>query len=101
MTHRLSALLCVGVLVALLVAPGGGVLAAPAPPDTVATPVADNDFIPARDLDDCISALPQPGCGSESRGGWRQWAVFGVLVVGLSFIAWRIAVSIRRARRDT
>ena len=43
----------------------------PPPPATVTTGTA-NEFLPDRDLDECVSALPQPDCGSESRGGWRQ-----------------------------
>ena len=105
MTHRaLGVLLLLGVLAVLLGAPAGVVFAAPAaastpaPPDTVVTAITDNELIPERDLDDCVSALPQPGCGSEARSGWRQWAIFGLLAVALSFIAWRIVRSIRRAR---
>ena len=65
------------------------------------TTVLENDFIPEdRDLSECISALPQPGCGSKARGGWRQTLVFLVIVVGVSFIAWRIIRSARRNRPD-
>ena len=106
MTHRaLGVLLLLGVLAVLLGAPTGVAMAAPgnapSPPDTivdVVTPITDNDFIPDRDLDDCVSALPQPGCGSQARSGWRQLVIFGLLVVALSFIAWRIVRAARRAR---
>jgi len=65
------------------------------PPDTV------NDFLPEdRGIGDCISALPKPGCGSESRGGWAQTAVFGSVVLGIAFIVWRIVLSGRRAKRQ-
>lgn len=65
------------------------------PPDTV------NDFLPEdRGIGDCISALPKPGCGSESRGGWAQTAVFGSIVLGIAFIVWRIVLSARRAKRQ-
>lgn len=65
------------------------------PPDTV------NDFLPVdRGIGDCISALPKPGCGSESRGGWAQTAVFGAIVIGLAFIVWRIVLSARRAKQQ-
>ena len=67
----------------------------PAPPATVTTGTA-NEFLPDRDLDECISALPQPDCGSESQGGWRQVAIFGLLAAALAFIAWRIVRSARR-----
>ena len=37
----------------------------------------DNEFVPVdRDIGECISAIPKPGCGSEARSGWRQAAVF-------------------------
>jgi hypothetical protein len=76
------------------------------PPATVSaaiggpsTTVLDNDFIPEeRDLSECISALPQPGCGSEARGGWRQTLVLAAIVAGLAFITWRIIRSARRKR---
>ena len=65
------------------------------PPDTA------NDFLPVdRGIGDCISALPKPGCGSESRGGWAQTAVFGSIVLGISFIVWRLVLSSRRAKRQ-
>lgn len=74
--------------------------AAPPPTTTVpATPttLADNVFVPEdQDLDECISALPKPGCGSESRGGWRQTLVFAVMLVAMVAIAVRIAFSVRR-----
>lgn len=66
--------------------------------DTVPT-VTVNEFLPTdRDLSECLSALPRPGCGSEARGGWRQTAIFVAMLGGLAFIAWRIIASSRRAR---
>jgi ferric-dicitrate binding protein FerR (iron transport regulator) len=66
--------------------------------DTVPT-VTVNEFLPTdRDLSECLSALPRPGCGSEARGGWRQTAIFVAMLGGLAFIGWRIVVSSRRAR---
>lgn len=63
----------------------------PAPVSTI------NEFIPEdRDLTECISAVPKPGCGSEARTSWEQGALLVVLVVALAFIAWRV---IRAARR--
>ncbi len=77
--------------------------ATPVPPTTVpAGPATDgslvDDLLPDRDLDDCVSALPQPDCGSTARSGWRQWLIFGLLVVAIAFIAWRIVRSARRRR---
>jgi hypothetical protein len=87
------------VAVAALAAPGRVVAAESNPPDTV---VGDNEFVPDdRDLSDCISALPDPGCGSEGRSGWRQWLILTVIVAGLAFIAWRVVRTARRTRRST
>lgn len=68
------------------------------PPITDPAPVSTiNEFIPEdRDLTECISAVPKPGCGSEARTSWEQGALLVVLVVALAFIAWRV---IRAARR--
>lgn len=43
------------------------------------------------DVDSCIGLLPKPGCGVEptqagDRGGRLQFAVFGLIVVGLAVI---------------
>jgi hypothetical protein len=40
------------------------------------------------DVDSCIGLLPKPGCGVEptqagDRGGALQFAVFGLIIVGL------------------
>lgn len=92
------------VVVAMVAAPAGNPAAVA--PTTVApvtagpTTIVDNEFIPEdRNLSDCVSALPQPGCGSKARGGWRQTLVFGVLALGLALIAWRIVRGVRRRDR--
>ena len=65
--------------------------------DSDTTTVTVNDFVPIdRDLSECISALPKPGCGSDARGGWRQTAVFGIVIAGLAFIGWRVVAGARR-----
>jgi hypothetical protein len=65
--------------------------------DDPPSPPIDNEFIPEnRDLSDCVSALPRPDCGSESRSGWRQGLVFGVIAGGLTVIGWRVVVAVRR-----
>ena len=98
-------------LVSLLLAvaaPGSlshaGVAAAGSPPTTQA-PVDTvpnstfNDFIPEeRQISDCISAAPKPGCGSESRSDYHQWLVFVVLIGGMAFVGWRIVAGARRQR---
>ena len=102
--------LVVAALGVTLIAPPVGAASPTAPPaptqdepvaptdDTVPT-VTVNEFLPRdRDLSECLSALPRPGCGSEARGGWRQTAIFVAMLGGLAFIAWRIIASSRRAR---
>ena len=63
---------------------------------------SDNVFLPAdRDLTECISSMPKPGCGSSAKGGWRQMVVFGLVLAGLGFIATRVIFTARRAMRDS
>jgi hypothetical protein len=77
------------------------------PPDD--QPVTtDNEFLDLeRDLSDCVgNALPKPGCGREpthsgDRGGVMQWSVFGVMILGIGFIGWRIIAGARRNRRPS
>ena len=43
------------------------------------------------DVDSCIGLLPKPGCGVEptqagDRGGVLQFAVFGLVIVGLAVV---------------
>ena len=65
--------------------------------DDAATPA--NDFIPTdRDISECISAIPKPGCGSEARGGWHQTIVLLAILAGLALITWRIVVGARKAK---
>jgi hypothetical protein len=71
------------------------------PPTTQPSSVTDNPFIPPdKDLSTCVSANPQPGCGSSAHGGWRQFLTFGIVVLALAFIGWRIVVTVRRGRRQ-
>lgn len=88
-----AAFVALAAVVAVLLPAGVG-LAAPEPTVPVSTL---NDFIPTdRDLSECISALPPPGCGSEARSDWRQVTLLCVLAAGLAFIAWRIVRAVRR-----
>jgi hypothetical protein len=75
---------------------GGGVVAA-ASSEPPLPPVTDNEFIPQdRDLGECISALPKPGCGSDAQSDWHQELVLGVMVAGMVFVGWRIVRGVRR-----
>ena len=89
------------VVATLLTVLGGPAIVAATVPPTDPPVVTANEFIPDdRDLSECVSAIPKPGCGSEARGGWRQGLVLGVVVAALAFVGWRITVSVRRGRRQ-
>ena len=90
---------------------GGGAHAAQAtvpvePNVTIAVPATAETTPPLeRDLSECISALPPPGCGhapqaSGDRGGWAQWTLFLLMIGGLAFIGWRVLVGVRGKTRD-
>jgi hypothetical protein len=82
---------------------GGMATPHPATIDTSATAEAtDNPFIPAdQNLSTCVSSLPRPGCGTDAQGGWRQAITFGVLMLGMAFIGWRVFRSVRRRDRGS
>ncbi len=102
-TPRVATLVTSTVLIVMLLAVTMLPTAASAgvgPDDPPPPPVTVNDFIPEdRDLSDCLSALPKPGCGSEARGGWGQTAVLVAILLGIGLMAWRISVGIRANRR--
>ncbi len=78
--------------------PAAAAVAAATPSPT--PPVTDNPFLPPdKDLTECISANPQPGCGSKAHGGWRQGLTFVVVALAMAFIGWRIVVIVRRNRK--
>jgi hypothetical protein len=78
-------------------APAGATVA---PPEAQApTTTIENVFLPEDtnvNLTDCISSVQRPECGSRERGGWRQGAVFAVIVAGLIAIGARLVIGIRR-----
>ena len=74
------------------------------PPDS--QPPVTNDFLDLeRDVSECISSMPKPGCGREptdsgDRGGWQQTLVFGILMLGMAGIGTRVAFAIRKRDRS-
>lgn len=59
-----------------------------------------NDFLPEeRDVTDCIGVLERPGCGSESRGGWRQTAILGAIFIGLGIVFGNVVRGVRKNRQ--
>jgi len=96
---RRIAAVVVGIVASVtLLSVGSAVIAAEDDLDNSDTStVTYNDFIPEeRDLSDCISAIPKPGCGSSAKGGWRQMLVLGLVVTGLGFIGWRVVAGARK-----
>jgi hypothetical protein len=90
----------VAVSLALGVGPGTPVSATVPPP-----PIEENVYLDLeRGVNECISALPKPGCGREpvdsgDRGGWQQFLVFGVLMTAMAGIGTRIVFSVRTRDR--
>lgn len=70
------------------------------------SPIATNDFLDLeRELSECISSNPLPGCGREptspgDRGGWQQLLLFGILMTGMAVILGRVFVAVRRGDRE-
>jgi len=57
-----------------------------------------------RDVTECISSNPLPGCGREptspgDRGGWQQLLLFGVMLGGMAVIFVRVYFSVRSRDR--
>ena len=55
-----------------------------------------NVFTPEdANVSSCVGTMERPDCGSKSKGGWRMYVTFAVLMSGMGFIGWRIARSVR------
>jgi hypothetical protein len=57
------------------------------------------------DVDSCVGLLPKPGCGVEptqagDRGGALQFAVFGLIIVGLAVVFTVVFRSVIRRDRE-
>ena len=67
-----------------------------APVDT-STANTVNDFTPdEQNVSSCVGTLERPDCGSKSKGGWRMYLTFAVLIAGMTFVGWRIVKGIRQ-----
>lgn len=60
------------------------------------TDSADNQYLPERDVSDCVGTLERPNCGSSAKGGPEMYLVLGVLVLALTFVGWRVVAGVRR-----
>ncbi|MDO8363426.1 MAG: hypothetical protein Q7V88_11060 [Actinomycetota bacterium] len=59
--------------------------------------LGNNVFLPEREnASDCFGAVERPNCGAKSKGGWHMYLTFAVLIGGLGFVGFRVAVGIRR-----
>jgi len=52
-----------------------------------------------RNLDECVSAMPRPGCRTSNETDAMQIAVFSVLIGALVLVGWRIARATRQRDR--
>jgi hypothetical protein len=67
-----------------------------APAGDTGNSAADNVFTPdQQNVSSCVGTLERPNCGSKSKGGWRMYLTFAVLIAGLSFVGWRVVRSVR------
>jgi len=90
-------ILAVTIAAAVVILPSTGV-AASTPPTTPSNgaPVATNDLLPENnDVTNCIGTAEPANCGSRARADGHTYLVFLALTVGLAFIGWRIARSVR------
>ncbi len=93
--------LAAGPVTAATAAPAAPAQVTGTPPTTTPPDATDNPFIPPdKNLSDCVSANPQPGCGSKAHGGWRQFLTFVFVTLAMAFIGWRIVRGVRRNRKE-
>ncbi|MGA0878001.1 MAG: hypothetical protein ACO3SP_02675 [Ilumatobacteraceae bacterium] len=93
------------VLATSLVLSFGAPLAASTPPANPEVPTTNEFMDLERDLSECISSNPLPGCGREptssgDRGGWQQLLLFGIMIGGIAIIFLRITRAIRARDRS-
>jgi hypothetical protein len=100
-------LLLLLVAVLSLGAPAAGTALASTPPEpTTSAPLQTSPPLERLESECVGHAVQLPGCGYKpqqagDRGGWMQWTLFGLMLVGLAFIGWRVVIGVRRsAARD-
>lgn len=102
---RVTVLLLGLLLSVATLAPATLATAGEEPPPTEPEPEPEptttfNDFFPEQEnLSDCLGSLERPGCGSKSRGGWRQTVTFSVMAAGLLLVFGRIAWAVRKSSK--
>ena len=79
--------------------PASAVVASATPADRPRPSPTTRSSRRTRTSTECVSANPQPGCGSKAHGGWRQTLTFVVVALAMAFIGWRIVVIVRRNRK--
>lgn len=89
----------------LVLAFGAPAASATTPPATERVPTTNEFMDLERDLSECISSNPLPGCGREptssgDRGGWQQLLLFGIMMGGITIIFWRVANAVRARDRS-
>jgi len=58
--------------------------------------VVENDFVPDRNISECVGLVQRPDCGSQSKGGLGMTLTFVALLLGLGVVLGRIAMSVRK-----
>jgi hypothetical protein len=53
-----------------------------------------------KNLDQCISSVPQPGCRTSNEADGKQLALLGILVAGMAFLGWKISSGVRARNRE-
>jgi hypothetical protein len=60
------------------------------------SPPVTNDLLPQNnDLSNCIGTVEQANCGSKARADGHTYLVFLALILGLTFIGWRITKGVK------
>jgi hypothetical protein len=65
------------------------------PATTPSSGLADNPYLPNRNVSDCVGTLERPDCGSSKKGGTGMYLTFAALILGLGFVMWRISIGVR------